>query len=98
MNQLIDLLTHENVLLQFEYYINDQMLNECCNLNCLVALINDITVNAVTGARAFRNGNSHISPSVRRKSFSSSAFESSRRALQLASHCHRRNTSYFTQK
>ena len=43
---------------------------------------NKITINAVTAAGEFQNGNGHISTSVRRKQLLTSA-DSSRRALQL---------------
>ena len=85
-------------LLYFESYINIEMLNECCNCNSLVTLINQLTIRALTVAGAFRNGNGYISTSVRQTPLSASAFESSRRALQLASHWHCLNTSYFTKK
>ena len=64
----------------------------------MVTLINQTTINDVTEAGPFRNGNSHISTSVRRRSLLTIAFESSLRHLQLLSHWHCRKTSDVTKK
>ena len=59
--------------------------------NCLVTLINEITIDAATEAGAFQNGNGHILTSVRRKYHLTIAFVSSPRAtscipLSLSKH------------
>ena len=76
----------------------NEMLNQCCDSNCLVTLISQTTIDDVTEAGAFRNGNGHRSTPVRRKSRLTIAFESSLRDLQLGSHWHRRKTSGLTKK
>ena len=44
----------------FEYYINNEILNEWDNWNCVVTWINKITIDAATGAgaaKAITSGN-----------------------------------------